>query len=119
MGKKILIVDDEVDFVNLLRIRLEAGGYSAISAFDGEEGVRLALKEKPDLILLDVMMPKMDGYTALRILKDGDATKNIPVIILTCKEKMRGLFNIEGIKSYLVKPYDKEDLMQAIKGAIG
>lgn len=119
MSKKILIVDDEVDLVNLLRVRFESYGYTVISAFDGGEGVKLALKEKPDLILLDIMMPKMDGYTALKILKGEDTTKDIPVIMLTAKGKMKDLFEPEGIKGYLVKPFEKEHLLQTIKGVIG
>ncbi len=117
-AKKILIVDDEKNFVDVLKTRLESTGYQVVSAGDGDEGVTKAREEKPDLILLDVMMPKIDGYTALKLLKDDKATKDIPVLILTCKEKMGDLFTAEGVRGYIVKPYDREHLLTTIKQII-
>jgi len=113
--KKILIIDDEVDFVQLLRFRLEASGYFVISAFDGMSGVEMAKKEKPDLILLDVLLPKMDGYSVLKNLKEDVYTAQIPIIMLTCKQKTE---DISGLSGYMIKPYDKEDLLRSIKNII-
>lgn len=113
--KKILIVDDEADFVLLLKIRLKANGYDTISAANGEEGIDKAIKEKPDLILLDIMMPKKDGYTMLQELRGNEEAASIPVIVVTAKPYMRDLFSIEGIKDYLVKPFEDDDLLLRIK----
>lgn len=119
MAKKILIVDDEPDFITMVRMRLEANGYEVIDAPDGEAGFKKAKQEKPDLILLDIMMPKKDGYTVLRELKAEDATKSIPVIVLTAKTGMKDLFKIEGIDDYVIKPFDPQDLLLRIKRAVG
>ena len=116
--KKILIVDDEPDFVNLVRVRLEANGYEVIDASNGEEGIKKAEEERPDIILLDIMMPKKDGYTLMRELKYKETTKSIPIIALTGKPKMKDLFEIEGIKDYVVKPFEDEDLLLRIKKAL-
>lgn len=119
MLKKILVVDDEPDVVDLLGVRLVNEGYDVIKASNGKIGIEQAKTEKPDLIILDIMMPEMDGYTAIKILKEDDNTRKIPVIILTCKEKMNDLFNTEGIIDYIIKPYKKEKLFQSIKKALG
>ena len=116
--KKILIVDDEPEFVNLVRLRLEANGYEVIDASNGEEGLKKAEEERPDIILLDIMMPKKDGYTLMRELKYKEITKSIPIIALTGKPKMKDLFEIEGIKDYIVKPFEDEDLLLRIKRAL-
>ena len=116
--KKILIVDDEPELVNLIRLRLEANGYEVIDASNGEEGLKKVEEERPDIILLDIMMPKKDGYTLMRELKRKEATKSIPIIALTGKPKMKDLFEIEGIKDYIVKPFEDEDLLLRIKRAL-
>jgi len=112
--KKVLIIDDNADFLKLLRFRLEASGYFVISAYDGDGGLKQAKKDKPDLILLDVMMPKMDGYAVMRLLKEDKMTKDIPIVMLTCLEKTKDAFLDAGVKGYIIKPYDKEDLLQMI-----
>lgn len=117
--KKILIIDDEDDFRGLLETRLVSEGYQVVSAVDGGEGFEKAKQELPDLILLDVMMPKVDGYTALKMLKDEEKTSNIPVVVLTCKKEMKDLFAPEKVHGYIVKPYEKDDLLETIKKAIG
>jgi len=116
--KKILIVDDEPDFVLLLKKRLEANGYDVISAANGDEGVKKVGTDKPNLILLDIMMPEKDGYTMLKELKAREETSSIPVIVVTAKPNMRDLFGVEGIKDYIVKPLDDEDLLLRIKRAL-
>jgi len=108
--RKILIVDDEPDFVKMVRMRLEASGYDVISSLDGSEGVAMAEREKPDAILLDIMMPKKDGYTVFRELKAKPATKKIPVIVITAKPGMKDLFEMEGVDDYILKPFESEDL---------
>src|SRR3989338_1841917 len=103
MNKKILVIDDEPEMTELLKSRLESQSYEIITAHDGEEGLEKARYEKPDLIILDVLMPKMDGYTFVRELKVEEATKGIPVIVLTAKRRMQDLFKLEGIHDYILK----------------
>ena len=112
--KKILIVDDEADLVKMMKIRLEVSNYEVITASDGEEGIKQAEAGNPDVILLDIMMPKKDGYTLLRELKNKETTKSIPVIVITGKPGMKDLFEIEGVKDYIIKPFEKEDLLSRI-----
>jgi DNA-binding response OmpR family regulator len=100
--------------VRLVDMRLTASGYEVISANNGIEGLKKAENESPDLILLDIKMPQMDGHTALRNLKRGEKTKAIPVIILTGYDKLKDLFDLEGAKDYIVKPFDGNDLLARI-----
>ena len=113
--KKILIVDDEIDFINMIKIRLEAKDYEVLGANDGQEGLKVAQDEKPDVILLDILMPGKDGYTMIRELKLNDDTKDIPVIVVTAKTGMSDLFKVEGIDNYLVKPFDDKELLRRIE----
>jgi DNA-binding response OmpR family regulator len=115
MKEKILIADDEIDLVTVLRTYLEVKGYEVLAAYDGEKALEVAQKEIPDLILLDVMLPKLDGYTVLRELKGKKETKEIPVIMITAKGKMKDMFEMEGVKDYLVKPFAKEELLEKIE----
>ena len=113
--KKILIVDDEADFIQMLRLRLEDEGYAVESATDGQEGLIKARNFKPDVILLDVLMPGKDGYTMLRELRlDGDV-RDVPVIVTTAKSGMSDLFKMEGVSDYLVKPFDDGELLRRIE----
>ena len=89
MKKKILIIEDYNNIVEILTMRLRAMGYAVISAKDGQEGLTLARKEKPDLIVLDVMLPKMNGYKISRLLKFDSRYKDIPIIMLTSRETKR------------------------------
>lgn len=113
--KKILVVDDEPHIVETLKDRLEFAGYTIVTACDGEEGLKKAKEEKPDLILLDILMPKIDGYNFLRILKLDEDIKDIPVIMLTAKADMKGLFAPEGIVGYVTKPFDQKELLDKIE----
>jgi DNA-binding response OmpR family regulator len=118
--KKILIVDDERDIVKALTIRLGASGYQVVSAYDGAQGVFLAHKEKPDLILLDIRMPSGDGFSVAEKLKQTSRTTRIPILFLTgspereAEEKALAL----GARFYIKKPYDPEELLDAIKRAL-
>lgn len=89
MKKKILIIEDYKNIVEVLTMRLNAMGYAVISAKDGQEGLTLARKEKPDLIVLDVMLPKINGYKISRLLKFDSRYKDIPIIMLTSRETKR------------------------------
>ena len=85
--KRVLIVEDEKSIVDILRFNLEKEGYAALTAYDGEAGLDQALKENPDLILLDVMLPKMNGFDVCRILREKGSS--VPVIILTARRRRR------------------------------
>lgn len=120
-SKKILIVDDEPDFVNMLKMRLEANNYEVITASDGEEGTKKAREEKPNLILLDIMMPKVDGTTMAQNLKLNPDTKDIPIIFLTClyqKNEEKKMGNIIKGNLLMAKPFDAQELLTMIEKII-
>lgn len=122
MPKKILVIDDEPELVKAMKIRLESEGYDVIAAYDGEEGLKKTEEETPDLIVLDIMMPKMDGYTTLQELKKKHSNSNKPlppVIVLTAKDKMKDLFALEGVEDYVVKPFENQDLLNRIGRLLG
>jgi len=116
--KRILVVDDEPELLKAIEIILERDGYEVIAANDGLEGLARARKEEPDLIILDITMAQMDGYTMLRELKQKETTKSIPVIVVTAHTGMKELFSVEGIKDYIVKPYDTMDLTLRVSRAL-
>jgi DNA-binding response OmpR family regulator len=121
MARKILAVDDEANVVRLLRIRLGALGYEVVTAPDGEAALRRIAEEKPDLVLLDVMMPKMDGFEVLRRLKADPETEKIPVIMLTARGQFADLAHGygEGAHWYFHKPFDMEELERFVGRIIG
>ena len=115
--KKILVVEDEADVSKALEIRLNATGYQPVIAVDGEEGWNKAQSEKPDLIILDVILPKLDGYGLCNLIKKDAKTKNTPVIMLTAKGMLGDIekgFHM-GADCYLSKPYEWDRLLQNIK----
>lgn len=114
MPAKILIVDDDQDFLQLLEFDLKKHGYTVVSAGNGEEGLLKCQSEHPDMILLDIKMPRMDGYTFVRRLKKEGATKNIPLIVLTSYEPMKDMFQLEGVQDYVVKSVNMESLLTKI-----
>ena len=118
--KRVLVVDDEQDLLRMIKIRLEAEGFEFMSAGDGEEMLKTVKIKKPDAILLDIMLPKMDGYSALREMRKEDEFKDIPVIILSAKEKKKvgDLFALEDIKYFVEKPYDSKDLIEKIRSML-
>jgi CheY-like chemotaxis protein len=113
--KKILIIDDDEDYTKMLGFQLEAKDYDVTISHDGEDGFQRALTEKPNLILLDIKMPAMDGFTFVRRLKTNEVIQKIPVVILTGYETMRELFRFEGVAGYFVKGSDRAVLLKSIE----
>lgn len=114
MGKKILVVDDEKPIVDLISFNLKKEGHEVIEANDGEMGYNMALSEKPDLILLDVMLPKMDGFTVCRKLREKIST---PIIMITAKEEeVDKVLGLElGADDYMTKPFGIRELIARVK----
>ena len=119
--KKILIVDDEKDLVETIIFQLEGSGYEAIAAYDGQEGLDKARKDKPDLIILDLMLPKLDGYKVCRMLKFDEKYKDIPIIMFTARaqEQDKKLGLEVGANAYITKPFELEVLLAKIKELLG
>ena len=115
--KKILVIDDEEDMQKLLKIRLEQESFIVVTAGDGEKGIRTAELELPDIILLDIMMPKIDGYSCLKEIRKIQKTKDIPILMLSGKEeeKVRDLFAFQKISGYVEKPFELDTLVAKIK----
>jgi two-component system, OmpR family, alkaline phosphatase synthesis response regulator PhoP len=115
--KKILIVDDEVDLVETVRFPLEMEGFDVLVSYNGEDALSQARKEKPDLIILDLMLPKLDGYKVCRLLKFDEKYKHIPILMLTAKtqEKDKILGVETGADEYITKPFEMDYLMEKVK----
>lgn len=117
MGKKkILVVDDEPQLLEMIQMFLEIKGFEVIAANNGPEGLTKATAKKPGLILLDIMMPNMDGLEVLRKLKDDAETKNIPVVMLTGKSESKFMFRTQelGAVDYIIKPFDSKELLAVV-----
>lgn len=120
MEKVILIVEDDAKNLKLFRDLLQVSGYTTLEATDGEQGVELAREKKPDLILMDIQMPVMDGLEATKLLKNDDVTKDIPIVALTAyamqgdEEKMREA----GFDGYISKPIDVKGFLKKISEVI-
>ena len=119
--KLILFVEDDPDIAKLGKVRLESAGYEVLLASDGMDALTKARSNKVDLIVLDLMLPKMDGYKVCRMLKFDAKYKKIPIIMLTARgaEEDKKLGKDSGADAYLVKPYEPETLLQNIKELIG
>ncbi|MFN3929123.1 MAG: response regulator transcription factor [Thermoflexus sp.] len=117
---RILIAEDERDIRELIVFTLEFGGFQVIAATNGQEAVELARQHRPDLILLDVRMPKMTGYEACRILKSQEETRTIPVVFLSAKgqesEIRQGME--AGADAYIIKPFAPDELIQQVKAIL-
>ena len=115
--KKILVVDDEEDMQKLLKIRLEQENFIVVTAGDGVAGVKAAELEVPDFIIMDIMMPNMDGYTCLKEIRKIQKIKDTPVLMLSGKEeeKIRDLFAFQKISGYIEKPFELDNLVAKIK----
>ncbi len=121
MGKKrILVIDDEPDLLDLARARLELAGYEVLVASDGEEGLEKARTSAPDLIILDLMLPKMNGFEVCEALKIDEKYKHIPIIILTVKFQPVDIRFAKalGADAYIKKPFEGKELVDKIKELI-
>src|SRR4030067_840016 len=118
--KRILVIDDELDFVKMLQARLRIEGYEVLVAEDGMKGIQIARKENPDLIILDIMMPGMDGHSVFDTLKKSILTWSIPVIYITAKTGQADelLAMEKGARYYLTKPYNPAMLLEMVKSAL-
>ena len=117
MPKKILAVDDERHIVRLVEVNLQRAGYEVVTAYDGREALEKVKAEKPDLVVLDVMMPYMDGFEVLKNLKADPETAEIPVIMLTAKAQDADVFRgwQSGVDCYLTKPFNPMELLTFVK----
>ena len=120
MRQKILIVDDEADILTLLEYNLEKAGFRVISAKDGPEAIEITKREKPGLIILDIMLPSMEGTEVCKILKGMDTTRHIPIIMLTAKgEEVDRIVGFElGADDYITKPFSPRELILRIKAVL-
>ena len=120
MNNKILVIDDDTSINELIKVNLELGGYNVVQAYDGIKGFALAKQELPSLIILDVMMPEVDGFTVAKRVRENPSTKDVPIIMLTAlsqlNDKANG-FNI-GVDDYLVKPFEIEELLMRVKALL-
>ena len=117
----ILTADDDPDIRELLAFRLERSGYTVLQAVDGEEALALALEHRPDLAVLDVMMPKMDGFEVVRRLRAEEATKGMPIIMLTARAQDSDVeegFDA-GADDYLRKPFSPQELRARVQAILG
>ncbi len=114
-GKKILVIDDEEQLALAVKIRLQSKGYQVLSASNGRQALEVMSQDRPDLVLLDVLMPIMDGYSCLREINQRFGRGKMPVIILTARDQLKELFDLEGIEDYIIKPFDHEDLLVRIE----
>lgn len=117
VSSKILIVDDERDMTHFLSVRLRSRGYDVSTASDGREALSQIKKNRPDLVLLDVMMPKFNGYEVCRYLKQDEDTKNIPIIFLTARDQIqdRVLAKESGADDFLSKPFEGKLLVNKVE----
>ena len=117
---KILVIDDDEAINELVKVNLELSGYDVLCANDGIKGFALAKQELPDLIILDIMMPDVDGYTVAKRVREYEPTKNIPILMLTAlnmlEDKVKG-FDI-GVDDYLVKPFEMEELLVRVRALL-
>jgi DNA-binding response OmpR family regulator len=115
--KRILVVDDEIYIVHILEFSLTMEGYTVLTASDGEEALRVIERESPDLVVLDIMMPKLDGYEVTRRLRQDDGTRHLPVILLSANgrpvDREAGLQ--AGADDYITKPFSPRKLLERIR----
>lgn len=121
MAKKILIADDEPDILKVVKMRLETQGYDVVSASDGQKALDMVKSENPDLVILDIIMPKIDGCTLFKMLRADPLCMDIPVIMLTASTELNDVKRCisEGAEAYLTKPFKADTLLGIIKGLLG
>ncbi|MBL8068279.1 MAG: response regulator [Armatimonadetes bacterium] len=114
---KILVCDDERHIVRLIQVNLEREGFNVVTAYDGKDGLEKVKAEKPDMLVLDVMMPYMDGFEVLKALRKDPATESLPVIMLTAKAQDKDVFEgyHYGADMYLTKPFNPKELISFVK----
>jgi len=119
-GHNILVVDDELDILNLLDYTLSRAGFNVVTAHDGPEALMMAFKKAPSLIVLDIMLPDMDGTDVLKRLKDNSATRHIPVIMLTAKgDEIDKIVGLElGAEDYVTKPFSPREFILRVKAVL-
>ena len=112
----MLLVEDEEDMLKAIRLRLEANDYEVIPARDGQEALMKARTEKPDLIILDIMLPKMDGFKVCRMLKFDEKYQNIPIVVVSAKTQKADIERGKemGADAYITKPFKSEELLKTI-----
>jgi CheY-like chemotaxis protein len=117
---KVLLVEDHPDIRHVLRVQLERMGFAVIIAKNGKQGVETAIAEKPDLILMNSMMPEMDGWEATRILRENNETKDIPILAATAMSRPSDIHTSidAGCNDYIVKPFTFEELQRKIQALI-
>ena len=115
--KRILIVDDSATSVMWQRMILAKEPYDLMTAKDGQEGIDVAVAESPDLILMDVVMPRMNGFEATRLLRENERTKSVPVIMVTTRSEMKSVEEgwQSGCSDYITKPIDKLELLEKVR----
>ncbi len=118
MKRKILVIDDELDLAKALKVRLKASGYNVVLAGDSVQGYLMANKEKPDLIILDIMLPGGGGFVVAERLKQSAATCHIPIIFLTGISGGEDRAYKMGASGYVMKPYQSEKLLETIRDAL-
>lgn len=120
-GKTILLVDDEPNVTRLAGARLQANGYSVVTAADGAEALAAARRLSPDLMILDLNLPKLDGFEVARRLKADGSTRGIPIVILSARTQEADLIRGRelGVEGYLTKPFQSQELLNVIAGLIG
>ncbi len=120
-GKRILICDDDPVILRLLQVNLELEGYEVLQAHHGEEALEIAGAEHPDLVILDIMMPRLDGYQTCEKLKATPETKDIPVVFLSAKAQQSDIDRGKsfGVADYLTKPFDPTDLLDVVERLVG
>ena len=111
----ILIAEDEEQLALAVKIRLQSKSYQVRTAVNGRQALEMIAQSPPDLVLLDIVMPVLDGYACLRELNRRFGRGMLPVIILTARDRMKDLFELEGIEDYIIKPFDHEDLLVRIE----
>lgn len=117
MALKVLVCDDERHIVRLIQVHMEKAGYTVVTAYDGKDGLEKIRAEKPDLVVLDVMMPYMDGFEVLKTLRREPEYENLPVIMLTAKAQDKDVFEgyHYGADMYLTKPFNPMELVTFVK----
>ncbi len=118
MANRIMVVDDEPDVVDLVRLVLESDGFDVVTAYSGKEALEKIDKDLPDLVLLDIMMPGMDGWEVYSRIRANPKTKDVPVAMLTAKsqsiDKMIGL-HVVKVDDYITKPFGRSELLERVK----